>query len=221
MSALDHYQSPSTSAKYASTSSLTRVLIASLAVYAGLEFFAVLMNVLLLATNGAIAETGGLLLATAAVGIGGGLMLANMGLWLLWQAQAARTAWQWNNDATPMEHGPVTALIWWFVPVANLVKPFRVVREIWTTTATHLQDSSLPKPPLAAWWGLCLAALVSESLALWMDVFGHFTASQMVGIFANALGVSAAAAAALLVKRIDDAQVQVAHEKGVASFDRR
>lgn len=58
------------------------------------------------------------------------------------------------------------AVGWWFIPFANLVKPFQVVREVWCESDPEIpQDQmflteSLHSAPtfMALWWGFWLAA---------------------------------------------------------------
>lgn len=75
------------------------------------------------------------------------LSLAAPILWLLWQRHA-----QSNLVALGMRDlrfTPGWALGWWLIPLANLVMPYRTVKELLTRSAGA---SEIP-PWFAAWWG--------------------------------------------------------------------
>ena len=55
--------------------------------------------------------------------------------------------------------GPLAAVVWWFVPIASLWMPYRVVAEIWT--GSHPQKHP-PPPILILWW---LAWVISNFVA--------------------------------------------------------
>ena len=115
-----------------------------------------------------------------------------------------------------MEYGAGSGLLWWFVPFANLVKPLHVVQEIWTTTVVQLRNPELPSSGmLTAWWGLWVVSGITSNIALRVSGFDYSAVGAVIWMVASLLGLAAALAAALVVKRIDDVQVQVATEKAL------
>jgi hypothetical protein len=50
---------------------------------------------------------------------------------------------------------PGWAVGWWFVPFANLVKPFQTVRELWKASDPGAPDwwGSETLPVIGWWWG--------------------------------------------------------------------
>jgi hypothetical protein len=62
---------------------------------------------------------------------------------------------------------------WWFVPFANLVKPFQVIREAWCANSpeidsepTFLSTSAYAAPGyIGAWWGLWIVSNVISNIA--------------------------------------------------------
>lgn len=60
-------------------------------------------------------------------------------------------------------YSPGWALAWWFVPIANLFKPFMVVRETWHASNGHLASEHRAAPLwLMAWW---LTVLIGNAIS--------------------------------------------------------
>jgi hypothetical protein len=76
-------------------------------------------------------------------------------VWLLWQHRAhanlhaARVA--------DLAFTPGWAVGWWFVPFANLVKPFQAVRELWKASAADAAWNRRRTWPVIGWWWTCWA----------------------------------------------------------------
>jgi hypothetical protein len=51
---------------------------------------------------------------------------------------------------------------WWFVPLANLVKPFETVRELWKASHGVARRSLNTWPVIGWWWALWLAGSALE-----------------------------------------------------------
>ena len=54
------------------------------------------------------------------------------------------------------QFSPASAVYWWFVPFANWVQPFRVMREIWIRSGSPGAVSKGVQALLVLWWGLWL-----------------------------------------------------------------
>jgi Domain of unknown function (DUF4328) len=74
-------------------------------------------------------------------------------------------------EAEGLEYSPGAAVGWWFVPIGNVWKPFRVAVEIWkasdpTAGANDLASRArMPTPALlAVWWMSWLTALGLDNL---------------------------------------------------------
>jgi len=88
----------------------------------------------------------------AVAGIELGLVLLTAIVWVVWQYRA-----QANLHAVGVPHlryTPGWAAGWWFVPFANLVKPFQTVRELWKASGAEDADgwSRRPTWPVIGWW---------------------------------------------------------------------
>jgi hypothetical protein len=65
--------------------------------------------------------------------------------------------------ARNLEFSPGWAVGWWFIPFANLVKPYQVVRELWNESDSDVSAESFlsnnvgTSPMLGWWWGLFIS----------------------------------------------------------------
>jgi hypothetical protein len=107
-------------------------------------------------------------------GILGVATLACLPVWVLWHVRARR-----NLDLLeikPMGFEPIHHVIWWFVPLAQLVVPYFTMRELVVRSAPLGGDRHRVAPPhaLGPWWGS------------W--VFGHIVSGWigMAALFADA-----------------------------------
>jgi hypothetical protein len=83
--------------------------------------------------------------------------------WLVWQARAHENVWAVPGLPAPVRK-PGMAVIWWFIPFANLVMPYVCVRELATISAARA--GSTPRRGLpGVWWALFLAAVVASVIA--------------------------------------------------------
>ena len=57
---------------------------------------------------------------------------------------------------TDQRFSPRWAVIWWFVPLMQLFRPYQVVREVWTRSLSG--PSEAMRPLLWSWWAAWIAA---------------------------------------------------------------
>lgn len=99
----------------------------------------------------------------AVVWVGSLAFLATAVCWLVWQVRAHENVWAVPGLPAPT-HKPGMAVIWWFIPFANLVMPYVCVRELSTVSAARA--GSTPRRGLpVVWWVLFLAAVVASIVA--------------------------------------------------------
>lgn len=82
--------------------------------------------------------------------------LATVVLWCVWQHRAQRSAGEITTGG--LRFTPAWAVGWWFIPFANLVKPFQAVRELWK--ASHggaAWNERATWHVIGWWWGLWIA----------------------------------------------------------------
>lgn len=86
--------------------------------------------------------------------------------WLIWLYRAYRALTETGSQAT--DRSPAWAVGCWFIPLLNLLYPFRITRELWHRSANQNADSTVPadSPPLvAAWWLVYLVGGVVGRIA--------------------------------------------------------
>lgn len=114
---------------------------------------------------------------------------------------------------TNLQFTPGWAVGWWFIPFANLVKPFQVVREVWWESDPEVDEeptflsASLHAAPtyMGVWWAFWL---ISNFVYNFSARFAgnDLTVAGYFDVIANALSAVAAALAIYLVKDITDRQ---------------
>ncbi len=73
--------------------------------------------------------------------------------------------------AANLEFTPGWAVGWWFIPFANLVKPFQVMRELWNASDANFDadgflSNQFSAPPIIGWWwGLMIAGNIIGRVA--------------------------------------------------------
>ena len=119
-------------------------------------------------------------------------------------------------STTPRSYSSAWAVGSFFIPFLNLVRPFRITRELW-----QLSDADAPRwktpPVLGWWWGVWLLSGALGQLALMFSRHARspqdlLTVSYL-SIASNAGWIAAAALAIAVVKGIEAAQVR--HPKAV------
>jgi hypothetical protein len=91
----------------------------------------------------------------AVTSIGVLVFIATVVVWCLWQHRAQRNVVELT--AGGLGFTPGWAVGWWFIPLANLVKPFQAVRELWK--ASHGGDTwrhTSTWPVIGLWWAFWL-----------------------------------------------------------------
>jgi hypothetical protein len=126
-----------------------------------------------------------------------------------------------NNLAAfgePREYYAGWAVGSFFVPFANLVVPYRAVKEVWKKSDPAAQDSMsyVVSPPgfFPAWWGFWIASNVANNVYFRMTLAGAPTeGTAIVGIVSEILSIAAAWFAILVVREIDRRQQERAQTR--------
>ncbi len=126
---------------------------------------------------------------------------------------------------THLEFSSGWAVGWWFIPFANLVKPFQVVREVWWESDPEIPEgksfltSSLHSAPtyMAFWWAFWIAGNIASNVAGRVydpDRMDTVTSSGVVFIIAGILMIIATVLAILVVRDITSRQERRAFAVG-------
>ena len=121
--------------------------------------------------------------------------------------------------ANHLEFTPAWAVGGFFVPFLNLVRPYKVAREIWKASSPGVGvndgvswEQVSGSPLLGFWWG---AWIISNILGQLLSRLGRnaegaeeFITLSWLGIAANLASLLAAALAILVIKKIDERQTE-------------
>jgi hypothetical protein len=128
-----------------------------------------------------------------------GIFIATAVAWLAWQYRTI------DNEAPlgigPSPWRPAVSVIWWFVPFANLVQPYRIHRDVWRR---HLgaNGSAL----VLVWWITWIVSSIVSNIAgrIWLvvETLDTIQVGLIVWLVADILTAISALPAIALVNRI-------------------
>lgn len=115
--------------------------------------------------------------------------------------------------ADDLDDSPGWAVGWYAVPFANLVRPFRAMRQIWLASeAPHDWDDDKRPSLVSIWWALfvidCIVGNISGRLGDSKTIDGIITSQDWL-IVAFLTGIPAAIAFVMVVSRITKLQAKV------------
>jgi hypothetical protein len=126
-------------------------------------------------------------------------------------AAVAFLVWQYRTVANaPLlwagvpRFGAGASVVWWFIPFANFVLPYVVIRELWRRLRLKMDGYGAP---VGFWWLTYFAAQASSLAGGLLPITGLDSVRQLVvaGVVSEILGVIAAVLAILVVRRIQAA----------------
>jgi hypothetical protein len=131
------------------------------------------------------------------------LFIATIVLFLIWEHRAFSnlTALRAQNQ----EFSPGWAVGWWFIPFANLVKPFQAMRELWSESDPDFDPelglfaTSYSAPRIMAfWWAAWIIGNIFINFTSSVTIARDFAILQIISSFFEII------AGALLIKLILD-----------------
>ena len=136
------------------------------------------------------------------------LLLATVIIVGRWIYKASANAHQFAPDMTIT---PGWAVGWYFVPFANLVMPFRAMREVWLASHhPHNWQDHFSSPLLGWWWGLWIADNVLSNISFRVE-------TPQIGGLANFAGAIVAIPLSLIlisiIKDVASAQSLVSRQE--------
>jgi Domain of unknown function (DUF4328) len=141
------------------------------------------------------------------------VFVATVVVWLIWQHHAQSNARALTNGGT--EFTPGWAVGWWFVPFANLGKPFQTVRELWKASEGGDGWRMRPTwPVIGWWWASWLGYNLLGNVALFSrgDTAASLRAGDTIEVASNVLGIVAGVLAVRIVLSVMDRQRVTAGE---------
>ena len=129
---------------------------------------------------------------------------------LIWLNRAYKNLYSLRPQHLEFSSG--WAVGWWFVPFANLVKPFQVVREVWAESDPEITEGStflsmsLHQAPtyMGLWWASWIIMNVSSNIASRTLDFEDASSVAISGYVFLFAGVAAVVAAVLVIRVIRD-----------------
>jgi hypothetical protein len=126
-------------------------------------------------------------------------------IFLMWIHRANRNAR--GLGAQGMTFTPGWSVGWYFVPFANLWKPYQAMKEIWKASANPASwPSEKPPPLLATWWTLWIVSNVLSNMSFRMsmraDTGPELLASEIVTLISDLLDIPLCLVALRLVRGI-------------------
>lgn len=119
---------------------------------------------------------------------------------LMWTHRANANAAVLTGRA--LEISPGWSVGWYFIPFANLVKPYHAMKEIWVASSRNHDSTGL----VSLWWGLWIfsgiLSQISFRLGLQADTVEKLRVSTLVDIGIGILDLPLSIVAILLVRRI-------------------
>ena len=109
------------------------------------------------------------------------------------------------------DYTPGWAVGWFFIPFANLYKPYAAMRQIWNASQGGQGDAlDRSEGLLAIWWGTWLLANIASNISLRLTINPaspeELRTGLQIGIFASLVSLALYPAAWRLVGRITTAQ---------------
>ena len=114
-------------------------------------------------------------------------------------------------DATGMHLTPGWSIGWYFVPIANLWKPFQALNEIWKPSSEPRSWSAQPTPALLRWWWgfWLLASALGQAvyrLSGYAKTLEEFQTLSLVSIASSVTDILLSITLMAIVVRIDNMQ---------------
>jgi len=118
-----------------------------------------------------------------------------------------------------LQFTPGWAVGWWFIPFANLVKPFQVVREVWWESDPESDDErvflseSLRSAPIymGVWWAAWLLSNFAANVTSRVydpDTMENVVLGGVLFVITGILSIAAAVLAIMVVKDITERQTK-------------
>lgn len=128
---------------------------------------------------------------------------------LIWIHRANRNAR--DAGATGMRFTPGWAIGWYFIPIANLWKPYQAMTEIWRASATGSAEQTPPPRLFPWWWALWLVGGFAGNLAFRLsrsaDTIDELITLNIVFLVSDVATVALNLVFAAVVKEIRDRQL--------------
>jgi hypothetical protein len=131
-------------------------------------------------------------------------------VWLIWQHRAHRRLRQLGTQG--LQFTPGWGVGWWFIPIANLWKPYQAIKELWVasdpTTRTIDWRGGKAGAILPWWWAAFLISrfLDTASFRMMPETIGEFIERDQASLAGDSAWIIAGILAIAIVREIDRRQ---------------
>jgi type IV secretory pathway VirB3-like protein len=198
--------------EYKPLHTLSMITIGCLAAQGLLDVAAIILAIAQIVAPGVPVEDIGVSMWMMAQGIvamlGVLVYLITVVLFLVWLHRAHKNLPALRAEY--LQYSPGWAVGWWFIPFANLVMPFKVVREVWAESSPDISEEpsflseSLHRAPVYVgfWWGLWLAMNFVANIT--SRLFDSTEPDNVIGYFFIAESTVSIAAVGLAIYLVRD-----------------
>jgi hypothetical protein len=147
-------------------------------------------------------------------------------LWGMWAHRAALNLRALRPDGV-YEYTPGSYVWWYFVPLANLVKPFHAMRELFLGTHDAADVEVRTTQLLGVWWAGWLAGNILRNIANRLvpnpdrvqgdGYISQLTTASVLDIVSDLATILAALAAIQLIRGINRLQIQARRQKSASA----
>jgi hypothetical protein len=82
-----------------------------------------------------------------------------------------------------MTDSPRMAVGWYFIPLANLFKPYTAMREIWNASTANRYSLDQGNTTLTAWWAMWLISNITSNISLRLAMSSDSEATVQAGLY--------------------------------------
>lgn len=113
-------------------------------------------------------------------------------------------------DVAGLEFSPGWAVGWYFIPFANLIKPYQAMRELWTTSHATSDHFAVDAPDLLkVWWGTWIVGNILTNISFRMSMNGDpglLSSSYMIGAIGSFLTAICGVLIVRIIRQVTEAQ---------------
>jgi heme/copper-type cytochrome/quinol oxidase subunit 2 len=105
--------------------------------------------------------------------------------WCMWLHRAAKNLV--DSDIEGFEFTPAWAVGWHFIPIANLFKPFAVMRKIWNASVGEMGALDYPSPIVTRWWAAWIISSIAGNISTRIALQAESPDTLYLGIVLGAI----------------------------------
>lgn len=113
-------------------------------------------------------------------------------------------------DVAGLEFSPGWAVGWYFIPFANLIKPYQAMRELWNNSHATPDHFAVEAPDLLkVWWGTWIVGNILGNISFRMSMNGDpglLSSSYLIGAIGSFLITICGVLIVRIIRQVTEAQ---------------